>query len=85
MKIKSHRSVLSGEILIPASKSHTIRAVAFAAMADGTSTLQNPLMSDDARSAILGAKEMGASVELGKEWIIRGTGGKPREIADISM
>ena len=79
MKIKSTLSVLSGEIHIPASKSHTIRAVAIAAVADGTSTLRNPLMSDDAKSAILGAKEMGASVRLGKEWIIKGIGGSSGE------
>lgn len=78
MKIKSVSSVLSGGIHIPASKSHTIRAVAFAAIAEGTSTLRNPLMSEDAKSAILGAKEMGASVRLGKEWIIKGNGGKLR-------
>jgi len=69
--------VLSGDILIPASKSHTIRAVAIAAVADGVSTLRNPLMSDDARSAVKGAIKMGAEVELGEAWIIRGTGGAP--------
>jgi len=41
------------------------------------SVLRNPLMSDDARSAILGAREMGASVNLGTEWIIKGIGGAP--------
>jgi 3-phosphoshikimate 1-carboxyvinyltransferase len=34
-------------------------------------------MSEDAKSAILGAKEMGASVKLGKKWVIKGTGGTP--------
>jgi 3-phosphoshikimate 1-carboxyvinyltransferase len=75
VKIKSNPSVLSGDILVPASKSHTIRAVAFAAVADGTSVIRNPLMSDDARSALSGAIEMGAAVTMGKDWIIRGTGG----------
>jgi 3-phosphoshikimate 1-carboxyvinyltransferase len=77
VKIKSSRSVLSGEISIPASKSHTIRAVAFAAVANGVSALRNPLMSDDAKSSILGAREMGAEVETGKDWIIKGIGGAP--------
>jgi len=72
-------SSLKGEIHIPASKSHTIRAVAIAAVAEGTSSLSNPLMSDDAKSAILGAKEMGATVRLGKSWTIKGTGGTPGE------
>ncbi len=34
-------------------------------------------MSDDARSALLGAREMGASVDLGNEWLIKGIGGAP--------
>lgn len=79
MKIRSTSSILSGSILIPASKSHTIRAVAFAAIAEGTSVLKNPLMSDDARSAVTGAGEMGAKVSLGKDWIIQGIGGAPVE------
>jgi 3-phosphoshikimate 1-carboxyvinyltransferase len=70
-------SGLSGEIFIPASKSHTIRAVAIAAMAHGTSILRNPLISDDARSAIAAAREMGAAIEQGQDWVIRGTGGLP--------
>ena len=75
LKLRSSGSNLSGDILIPASKSHTIRAVAIAAVADGISTLRNPLISDDARSAVKGARAMGAEVELGEAWIIRGTGG----------
>ncbi|MBN1143424.1 MAG: 3-phosphoshikimate 1-carboxyvinyltransferase [Bacteroidales bacterium] len=77
MKLRSTRSVLSGSILIPASKSHTIRAVAIASVAKGVSVLRNPLMSDDARSALEGAKEMGASVNLGSNWVIEGIGGAP--------
>lgn len=77
MKLISSRSVLSGEIHVPASKSHTIRAVAIATVANGMSVLKNPLMSNDARSAILGAREMGASVDLANEWLIRGIGGAP--------
>jgi 3-phosphoshikimate 1-carboxyvinyltransferase len=72
-------SRLKGEIYVPASKSHTIRAVAMAAMAHGTSVLSNPLISDDARSAIAAAREMGASVDMGNEWIITGIGGSPTQ------
>lgn len=79
MKLRSSASRLSGEISIPASKSHTIRAVAIAAVAQGISVLKNPLMSDDAQSAINGAREMGATVELGKDWIVKGTGAAPGE------
>ena len=79
MKLKSVFSRLSGEISIPASKSHTVRAVAIAAVAHGTSVLKNPLISGDAQSAIDGAREIGASVELGRDWIIKGIGGAPGE------
>ncbi len=79
MKLRTSGSLLGGDILIPASKSHTIRAVAIAAVADGISSLRNPLMSDDVRSAVNGAREMGARVELGEAWIIRGIGGAPGE------
>jgi len=77
VKLKSKASRLQGEIFVPASKSHTIRAVAIAAMAHGTSVLSNPLISDDARSSIAAAREMGASIEMGGEWIIKGVGSKP--------
>ena len=77
MKLRSTKSTLSGEILIPASKSHTIRAVSIAAMAQGVSVLRNPLLSADALSSIAGAREMGAEIETGKDWTIRGVGGKP--------
>ncbi len=67
-------SRLQGEIHVPASKSHTIRAVAIAAMAHGTSVLSNPLMSDDAQSALsAAAREMGAtSWNWERNWIIHG-------------
>ena len=35
---------LKGEITIPSSKSHTIRAVIFTSLADGTSKIKNPLL-----------------------------------------
>ena len=79
MKIRSAKSTLAGEILIPASKSHTIRAVSIAAMAHGVSVLRNPLISADALSSIAGAREMGAKIETGKDWIIKGVGGRPIE------
>jgi 3-phosphoshikimate 1-carboxyvinyltransferase len=79
VKLKVSKSDLKGEILIPASKSHTIRAVAMAGIAEGTSVLKNYLVSADAISCINGLKEFGAVVtENGKELTITGTGGLPR-------
>ncbi len=53
---------LSGNILIPASKSHTIRAIACAALAHGTSVIINPLVSADAEAARIAYTAMGALI-----------------------
>lgn len=80
MKLISSRSELFGSISIPASKSHTIRAVAIAAMADGLSVLKEPLLSEDAKSALLAAEKFGAMVTfMNNEVHIKGIGGPPRK------
>ncbi len=84
MKFITTKSKLGGEILIPASKSHTIRAVAIASMANGCSILHNPLNSEDARSAFKAAEEFGARVKaLDKTWIIDGVGGRINKVASF--
>ncbi|UCH14113.1 MAG: 3-phosphoshikimate 1-carboxyvinyltransferase [Bacteroidales bacterium] len=75
MKLKSERSGLAGEILIPASKSHTIRAVSFSGMAEGKSVLRNPLIASDTISCINSIKEFGAVIEQDKDLVITGTRG----------
>jgi 3-phosphoshikimate 1-carboxyvinyltransferase len=75
LKLKSVKSRLAGEILIPASKSHTIRAVAIAGMAEGKSVLRNPLISSDTVSCINGIKEFGAVVDRNDNLIISGIRG----------
>ena len=77
MKIKIVRSELTGEILIPASKSHTIRALTIAGMANGESVLKNPLMSSDTLSCVEGIKELGAIVNFENDFMVTGVGGKP--------
>ncbi len=74
---------LSGEITIPSSKSHTIRALLISAMAKGESTIINPLDSADTRSCIDAIKILGAKIKLENDrWIINGTGGVIHPIAD---
>ena len=75
LKYKVSKSGLKGEILIPASKSHTIRAISIAAMANGKSVLKNPLVSADALSCVAGAIELGAKIETGTDYIVEGIGG----------
>ena len=76
MRIKIKESTLNGTFPVPGSKSHTIRAVAFGALAEGTSEIRNPLVSEDSLSSLNGAEALGAQVEkLGSLWKIRGNGG----------
>lgn len=77
MKIKSSLSVPKGKVAVPPSKSHTIRAVFLASLAEGVSTIRGRLKSDDADSAIAACRALGAGLEeKGDCLTIRGTGGK---------
>ena len=53
---------LQGRIAIPASKSHTIRAVLLAALAEGTSVLHRPLLSEDTRAVLNACRALGAVI-----------------------
>ncbi len=73
------RSRLNGTCAVPASKSHTIRGVLIAALADGESVLHKPLDSLDTRSAADAASAFGAVVSRDRDvWRIRGVDGRPR-------
>lgn len=60
------RSSLKGELQVPGSKSHTIRSILLATLAQGVSMIDNPLLTGDGESAIEAAKGFGAKVTLGK-------------------
>ncbi len=68
MKITVHKSEVKGKIIVPSSKSLTIRAMMCGALAKGTSEIVNPLMSEDtdAATAVLG--QVGVSVRKGYEF-----------------
>ncbi len=71
---------LAGEIQIPASKSHTIRAVVIASLAEGISKIINPLFSEDTKAAINGCKALGAKIKQEKDKIlIEGFNAKPKK------
>jgi len=78
MKIAAERSSLSGQVLIPASKSHTIRALILASLAAGKSTIMNPLDSADTRSCVHTCRALGARIEEGKQWTVWGLDGPPK-------
>ena len=74
-------SKLAGSVLIPASKSHTIRALLIASLAWGTSRILNPLDSEDARSCIWACRMFGARIREensaeGRVLVVDGTGGR---------
>jgi 3-phosphoshikimate 1-carboxyvinyltransferase len=64
MKWKVKKSVLNGIIEVPTSKSHTIRALLIASLADGESIIKKPLLTGDGFSALNAAKALGAKIEI---------------------
>ena len=87
MQFICRQSTLTGSVAIPGSKSHTIRAVLLASLADGESTLIGPLTSKDPEAAIHVYQQLGAEFEINPViWKIRGNGGqirKPTETLDV--
>ena len=55
---------IKGAITPPPSKSHTHRALFLAALADGESTVENLLVSDDTRATLGGVESMGATTSV---------------------
>lgn len=82
MNICSRKHSLSGSITVPGSKSHTIRALILASLADGVSKIHNPLPSADCLSTAGALSLIGAEVELnlttegepGSDWLVKGAG-----------
>ena len=86
MQFLVQQSRLEGAVDIPGSKSHTIRALAFALLGDGTSVIEYPLDSSDTRSCRDMIGKFGAAVELtDTAWRVTGTGGviiPPDDVVD---
>jgi 3-phosphoshikimate 1-carboxyvinyltransferase len=69
---------LDATVRIPGSKSYTQRAMVIAALAEGESILQNPLLSDDTRILAAALGNLGADIRSeGTGMVIRGNGGRP--------
>jgi len=86
MEFVTSKSSLSGPVDIPASKSHTIRALVIASLAEGTSRLVQPLQSLDTEACVGVCRGLGASVETGEDFVVQGTGGKqaiPDDVLDV--
>ncbi len=88
MKLIAQKSRLSGEVTIPGSKSHTIRAVAIASLAEGNSIIRKPLASSDTQSAVACYRALGAVIDTSDpaRWKVTGTDGQPtapKKVVDV--
>ena len=88
MKLIVGKSRLKGKVAIPASKSHTIRAVAIASLAKGQSAIHSPLVSSDTLSAVNCYQALGAKIDTSNPmiWKVIGIDGKisvPQEAVDV--
>jgi len=62
VRVRINPRRFSGTVKIPASKSHTIRQLLIASLADGVSEIQYPLDSLDTRSCVLACRAFGAEI-----------------------
>ncbi|HPD46096.1 MAG TPA: 3-phosphoshikimate 1-carboxyvinyltransferase [Anaerohalosphaeraceae bacterium] len=85
MKLNVRKSRLRGTVAMPGSKSHTIRGVAVASLAEGTSILHRPLTSGDTLSAVACYSAMGARIDTSDPaaWKITGVAGRIRRPGGI--
>ncbi len=77
---------IAGNLHVPASKSHTIRALLIASMAGGSSSIIAPLISEDTLSCRDACRLLGAVIteDMNNDqnpcWNIEGTGGKIKQL-----
>jgi 3-phosphoshikimate 1-carboxyvinyltransferase len=76
---------INGEISMPASKTHSFRALILAALADGTSLIRQPKISSDWHEAVKAMRLYGADIqEIEKETFqVRGVAGQLRTPEDV--
>jgi len=88
MQLIAGKSRLKGTVVIPGSKSHTIRAVAIASLAKGESSIHRPLVSGDTLSSVSCYRSLGAKIGTSNNdcWKVTGIAGQvlaPKEIIDV--
>ena len=78
------KSNLEGDFTVPSSKSQTLRAILFAALASGTSSIEDFLDSPDTDAMIQAIVSLGAFVERYQRTLqIQGIGGVPKVAEDV--
>lgn len=78
------KSSLQGEMTVPASKSHTMRAILFGALGSGQSIIRQFLPSPDTQAMINACRLFGAQIEVSSDQIaIEGLKGQVQGAADV--
>lgn len=78
------KASLRGEVTVPPSKSHTLRAILFGALAEGKTTIRNYLDSKDTRAMVEACRLLGASLDVHADRIdIMGVGGRIESAEDV--
>ncbi|MCL1915693.1 MAG: 3-phosphoshikimate 1-carboxyvinyltransferase [Desulfovibrionaceae bacterium] len=79
MQYTVHSSSINGSLSVPASKSHSLRAILMASLADGISRIRASLPSPDTLAMIQACRALGAEIlEKGPNLEVRGLGGRPK-------
>lgn len=78
------KSSLEGEITVPSSKSHTLRAILFGALGTGQSIIRQFLPSPDTQAMINACRLFGAQIEVASDQIvIEGLNGRVDGTTDV--
>lgn len=79
-----HPSQLAGKVTAPPSKSHTLRALLFASLAEGESAIHHYLPSPDVEAMAVACEQWGATVRKeGRTLFVRGVAGEPTLPNDV--
>jgi 3-phosphoshikimate 1-carboxyvinyltransferase len=73
------------ELRIPSSKSHSMRAILLASMAQGVSHLKQVLPSPDREAMVHACRSLGAQIDVlaNNELMIHGVAGQPSPVSDV--
>lgn len=76
-KVRTQAGQVNATVTVPGSKSISNRALMLAALAEGTTTLKNPIASDDSKWMVMSLRAMGiTATENAGDLIVEGCGGK---------
>lgn len=78
------KAKLTGNIVIPPSKSHTLRSIFFGSLGNGKSVIHHYLASSDTQAMIEACRLFGAKIEQSPKHIeIQGINGKIHHVEDV--